>query len=310
MRWRTKSTIQRLLSAAPGGTRLNSLFQRALRRSLRIDERSFLFRARLAVSFARMAAEALPRPVATWRAYEFGAGSDLVGPLTLHGAGLDAQVVVDRDPLLQPALVRDAVEKLGRYAADLGLSRTPGLAARGSRRDLVEELRRQTGIDYRAPADAARSGLPDRSIDLITSNSTLEHVPRTDLPPLLAECARVLADDGVMCHRIDYEDHWAIDDPRIPGYHFLRFPEDEWARYNSPLQYQNRLRHPEYLDLFREAGFEVVRQERIEPSSEARAALARFPVDPAFERFSLEHLGTRKGTFLLRKRRPSRPATA
>jgi SAM-dependent methyltransferase len=152
-----------------------------------------------------------------------------------------------------------------------------------------------------APLDARNTGLPSESMDLITSNSTLEHVPRDDIAPLLTECRRLLRDDGVICFRIDYEDHYAIGDDEITGYNFLRYSESGWERYNSRLQYQNRLRHPDYLELFEQQGLSVVHVETLDYAPEVLADLEKSPIHDRFRRYSLTDLGKRKATFLLRK---------
>jgi SAM-dependent methyltransferase len=300
MNWRRKAAIQKVLSVLPGGTGVNYLLQRLIRRSWNLDDETFLFRVRLAADHLGSALEHLTRPASSLATYEFGAGSDLIGPLTFFALGVPSQVVVDQAALLRPSLVADALVKFRRHGAALGLSRVAEIAV-DARRRLVADLRDKLGIDYRAPVDSRRTGLASRSVDVITSNSTLEHVPREHLGPLMAECRRLLKDDGVICFRIDYEDHYAILDGDLSAYNFLRYSEREWRRYNSRLHFQNRMRHSDYLGLFRQTGFAPIRVNTLEPSREALADLARLPIDVRFRSYALADLGTRKGTFLLKK---------
>jgi SAM-dependent methyltransferase len=58
-----------------------------------------------------------------------------------------------------------------------------------------EHARRKYGLDAR-PGDALDLPLPDRSIDLVVSFETIEHV--ADPAAFLAECARVLTPDGTL----------------------------------------------------------------------------------------------------------------
>lgn len=58
-----------------------------------------------------------------------------------------------------------------------------------------ERARRKYGLDAR-PGDARRIPLPDRSVDVVVSFETIEHVE--DPAAFLIECARVLVPDGIL----------------------------------------------------------------------------------------------------------------
>jgi len=299
MNWKLKAAIQRLLSSAPGGQHANYGLQRLMRRSLEISDQGLQFRSRLAADHLRAALRVLGRPASAVTVYEFGGGAELVAPLTRYGLGVRTQLVIDQDPLLRLALVRSALRKLRSHQEELGIEALPVLET-SSRQVLVRELAEKAGIRYLAPLDARSTGWGDASVDVVFSNSTLEHIARTDLVEILRECRRVLRPDAVMCHRVDYEDHYAILDRELSPYNFLRYSEREWRRYNSRLQFQNRLRHKDYIRLFVEAGFEIVSIEILEPSAQVLAKLSEMPVAPEFGAYTLAELGTRKGTFLLR----------
>ena len=69
--------------------------------------------------------------------------------------------------------------------------------------------------------------IPDGSIDLILSNSVLEHV--NDPGALFTGLRRVLAAGGAMLHLVDYRDHFF----KYP-YHFLQFRKADWNRWLNP----------------------------------------------------------------------------
>ena len=54
---------------------------------------------------------------------------------------------------------------------------------------------------------------------------------------------------------------------------------------NSPLHHQNRLRSPEYLQLVRDAGFELVVEQPSGPSEAGLKELESLPLAPRFRRF-------------------------
>lgn len=89
--------------------------------------------------------------------------------------------------------------------------------------------------------------IPAASIDLLLSNSVLEHV--RDLQGFLMECHRVLTPDGVMLHRVDYRDHFF----KYP-FAFLTFSETTWSRWLDPGDLP-RWRLPDHVAAFTEAGF-------------------------------------------------------
>ena len=71
------------------------------------------------------------------------------------------------------------------------------------------------------------AAIESASIDLLLSNSVLEHVH--DLHGFFADCRRVLAPGGVMLHKVDYRDHFF----KYP-YAFLTFSDATWSRWLDP----------------------------------------------------------------------------
>jgi SAM-dependent methyltransferase len=69
--------------------------------------------------------------------------------------------------------------------------------------------------------------IADAGIDLILSNSVLEHV--TDMDALTRDLRRVLAPGGAMLHLVDYRDHFF----RYP-YHHLLWSDAVWERWLNP----------------------------------------------------------------------------
>lgn len=69
--------------------------------------------------------------------------------------------------------------------------------------------------------------LPDESIDLVVSNSVLEHVG--DLNRFFTDCHRVLRSGGRTVHLVDYRDHFF----KYP-YAFLTFDDSTWSRWLDP----------------------------------------------------------------------------
>src|SRR3546814_1107166 len=70
-------------------------------------------------------------------------------------------------------------------------------------------------IDYHAPADAASTALGDGEVDVVFSNSVLEHVPEAAIDTMYREAVRILAPGGIMFHPVHRGDHYAYVDRRI-----------------------------------------------------------------------------------------------
>jgi hypothetical protein len=172
----------------------------------------------------------------------------------------------------------DAVRR--RYAAV-----APGAS---TLRDLLGPL----GIEYVYPGDARCTGLADGSVDVVLSSNVLEHIPRDIQGAVHRESVRVLRRGGLAVHRFNPEDHYAPDDPRITAVNFLQYSEREWHWYGgSGLSYHNRLRAPDFREMFGAAGFaiEICRVRTNERALEALRS-GRLMIDEAFRQYPAEEL--------------------
>lgn len=264
MKWIVKALAQKVMSALPRGERLNYWFQRRSG-GLPVSDEGFVEKVRLAHERMRKLEKFGPnRPLSDIQCFEFGAGWDLIGPLAYWAFGIQHQIVIDVRPNLRPELVQDSIQKLVRLrdACERVTGRklrTPLSEKLGA--DTMGELERVFGIQYLAPCDAAHTGLPSHSIDFISTNSTLEHIPESALPAIMRECKRLLKGDGIQCHFIDMKDHFSYFDPSITKYNFLTLSNIRWALLNSPLANQNRLRYADYHRIFSNEKIVVIEEE-------------------------------------------------
>ncbi len=125
----------------------------------------------------------------------------------------------------------------------------PPVAGAGSVAELLERMNAHYGVD----GVASLRAIADSSVDFIWSQAVLEHVYREEFADILDELRRIVRPDGVCSHRIDLKDHLG------GGLNNLRFSsslwETEWIRRSG--FYTNRIRFPEMLRLFEQAGFMV-----------------------------------------------------
>lgn len=130
------------------------------------------------------------------------------------------------------------------------------------------------------------------SIDLVLSNSVLEHVGNMDA--LTSELKRVLAPDGAMLHLVDYRDHYF----RYP-YHHLLWSDEVWARWLNPGDLP-RWRICDHIECFERHGFDV---ETLRATSlAAEFEKVRDRLHPRFAGYDESAMSTAFGVLYLRPR--------
>jgi SAM-dependent methyltransferase len=168
------------------------------------------------------------------------------------------------------ALAKAGEELSGKHVLEVGAGRTNavgyGLVASGCRSvvllepfidfdpTLDEAVRNANAmLSPVDPASVTRSrnfgDLPSASVELVLSNSVLEHV--SDQSAFFSGCLRVLSAKGAMLHVVDYRDHFF----KYP-YAFLTFSKKIWNRWLNPGDLA-RWRVYEHVDAMRAAGFDV-----------------------------------------------------
>jgi SAM-dependent methyltransferase len=288
--WRHKAAIQRTLARlpAPIGDRVYYALQRTVGGLRHVDPED---RFRAAVEIAeRLEAHSCPLQDAT--VLEVGTGWRLNVPLALWLLGAQRVITVDLQHYLRLALVRKDLAALraaperfrslfGQYAASDRFSRRLDqlLAFRGAGADLL----RLTGIEYLAPADAARLPLPDHSIDVHVSFTVLEHIPPDTLVAILQEGRRVLRPHGLLVHCIDFSDHSAHSDPSISLVNFLRYDDATWARLaGNRYAFHNRLRADEFAALVEASGVTPIALDSVVDAPSVAALEAGLPLAARF----------------------------
>jgi SAM-dependent methyltransferase len=264
-RWQMKAWMFRALSTVPKGEELHYWMQRRITKRLPRSEAQLLSIDNMAGRLFQLYCGHQARPASAATFFEFGAGRDLAVPLGFSARGTGRYIALDIEPLAKIDLIAAASHFLVKRH---GLCRPPVSDWKA--------LTRDWGIDYRSPADARATELPAKSIDCALSIDTLEHIPTEIIRGILKELRRITRDDGVLIMKIDYGDHFASFDPSITPFHFLRYSDEEWVRFQSRFQYVNRLRHSEYKEMFADAGFAVVAEdvERRPVEDDVKQALA------------------------------------
>jgi len=296
MNWRIKGAIQKALSVLPGGTALHYILQRrygGLRDfgaecDTKVDDWRLMMGHLSAVGIALAGARLL----------EMGTGWYPTFPFCLFLGGAAHVDTVDLNRYLRLDLTRVCATRLGAHTsviADSSGCTETEVAAR--QRALVAALDRGASIEsatdgvvaYRAPCDASATGLEDGSVDVVFSNSVLEHVAGPVIEACFAESRRILRPHGIIFHSVNCGDHYAYIDRAIDQLHYLRYSGRAWQFWNNAFLYQNRLRAIDFTRMARAAGFAIeVDTSRARP--ERLAQLDAITVHPDFAHYTREQL--------------------
>lgn len=221
-------------------------------------------------------------------ALEIGSGSNLIAPLILSQAGVPEIVTVDINRLATLDQVNNLISQLKRRDSFW------------QEVSSFEELKSRYRIDYRAPADVRDCTDLVGRVGLVMSTSVLEHIPADDIRTILDKTVSFMLPGARQSHVVDYHDHYGSSDPSIGLFNFYRYNEAAWRRYNPPNHYQNRLRHSDYVALFKDSGLQLdeCRSRELDWSL---PDLERVPLASPFEAYSRDDLLAANGFFTLTK---------
>jgi hypothetical protein len=306
MHWRIKGIVQKALSVTPGGNTVNDLLQVTLG-----DLRNFeanvdiKVRADWCVLASHMAE--LKRPLQNLDYLEVGTGWYPTLPICYFLAGARSCRTFDIGRHLRQRWTFRMLRRLKAHLpaiAESALLPPPqvdrayeALESAASLDALLDRAR----ISYHAPANAANTGLPDASVDVVFSNSVLEHVSPEVIAAVMKESRRVLRPDGLAVHSANCGDHYAYFDRRITAMNYLTYPERKWRFWDSSLLYQNRLRPQDFLAIAEHAGLNIVlAKSRARP--ELLDALRGMNVAPEFSQYPPEQLASTSIDFVCERR--------
>ncbi|MDO6388781.1 methyltransferase domain-containing protein [Pontibacter sp. BT731] len=301
MDFKYKCYLQRVFSAIPNGEKLNYIFQKNITKRLPRPDKIFNRKIDNALShyenykvFNRLKDSPDIRQY-----YEFGAGWDLIIPLSIAQLGFEV-TCIDIRKLLMPELILNTILRLNAYKNE---ANDPISAEVSDKSDetLLKYMKDNFNLNYFAPKDARDTGFASDSFDFISSSNTFEHIPKKDIYAILLESYRILKVGGVFSMRIDYQDHWSYFDKNISAYNYLKYSSEEWRKYNPSLHYQNRLRHSDYMGLISQTDFKVVKETPRYPTNSDLEVLNRLDIDEEFSSYDKNDLGIRGSEIVLLK---------
>lgn len=297
--WLLKALAQGAISSLPQRDRLNRVLQRHVTGSAAVTETMFATkvaqcRRHLDAYRASHGPDELPQA-----ALELGTGRSPIVPIGLALAGVRSVVTVDIHPLLEPADTHAAMQlyarrlrtdSLGSLLTRVDRERAETLLATALLSEPCDSVTCLQRLGIRVLKGALPGvGLPERSMNLLVSNNTLEHIEPRTLQELMIELRRLATQGAVMSHFIDMSDHYSHFDPAISQFNYMRYSDRAWLLANNRLQYQSRLRASDYRRLIEAAGFVVAWEDRERGSPRE---LSRIALAPRFRRYADDDLLT------------------
>jgi hypothetical protein len=304
MHWQLKGLIQKSLCVVPGGKHLNDRLQRTVG-ELRHFERNVAAKVedwRLSLKYLHD----VDFDVRGKMLVEIGTGWHPALPICFSLAGARRVVTfdilrqLDQDLTFRMIVTLEAhLDTIARACVSCGESLRRSYQELRQSSDM-QTLLKLARVEYCAPADARATLLPPDSVDLVYSNSVMEHVMKDVILDLMRESFRLLRPGGLALHNIACNDHYAFVDPAISFVNYLRYTDSQWRRWNNALQYQNRLRASEFLELAAKGGLELIyKRTAVRPGT--HEALAKLEIAPQFKHFSPEDLAATTVDFIVKK---------
>ena len=123
-----------------------------------------------------------------------------------------------------------------------------------------DDLYRLLGFRYVIDNSGKLSNFQDESFSTIYSGGVLEHVHNDIINDYIKDFYRLLKPGGYCIHSITINDHYT--DRTLPDKYYLTFSDKVWKRFfENKVQYINRLQRSEWLNIFQQAGFELIDEE-------------------------------------------------
>lgn len=286
MRFLAKAAIQRLLGILPGGPAVYGLLQRYGTRSTAPDAQTIADKQLLARRLVGWLADAGADPGALGPYLDIGAGWLPIVPLVLHQHGVTPQTWVDVAPVLRWPAVSAVARHLGFDAAG------------GDLRGWLDRHR----FTYLAPA-LPPYPVPDGGYGLVTCLQVLQYPKPGEVAGVYREIARLLRPGGYCIVTIRLDDQYALSDPGLSRFNFLRYDEATWARwFTNPFTPLNRLGAADHRAALEGLPFDIVAWKTDGGGADELAQLDRIRPAACFAHRPRADLALTGVRFILRRR--------
>ncbi len=157
-------------------------------------------------------------------------------------------------------------------------------------------------IEYHPFTNVINASL-SKDVDIVVSRFVLEHVTPKDLAAIHKKLYNSLPEETLVLHLISPSDHRAHSDSSLSLYDFLKYSKVEWNKIQTKFDYHNRLRLPEYLEIFKKSGFDVlyIEHDTAKDNEEKYKKYKKLEIHPDFKKYSEKELTAGSINVLLKK---------
>jgi hypothetical protein len=301
MNFKIKWLLHNIIYYLPAKDQLNFLFQKYISKNLPLNNEKFVEKVFCAyntyLNFLKYSSDKNKSAY-----YEFGAGWDLIVPITMSLLGFGELYCIDINKLIFSELISETINKFKSLKINLPFEYVIDSEFSNNQENINNYLKRKFRINYKAPLNASDTNFKSGSMNFISSTAVMEHIPADDLQPILNECYRILSKNGIVSLIIDYKDHYSYFDKNISVYNFLKYSNHKWKIFNDPMQYQNRLRHKDYLSIIKRSGFKILEENLSYPDSNELMILKNLKMDKFYlSNYKIEELSIKGCHFILKK---------
>jgi hypothetical protein len=130
--------------------------------------------------------------------------------------------------------------------------------------DSFAELYDLLGFQYEIEPTGTICKLEHEAYDACFSYNVFEHIDRAIVSDYIKDLYTLLKPGGYSIMHIDISDHLAHYDRGVCIKHYLKYSDDVWGVFfENDVQYFNRIQRAEWLQLFGQAGFELIEEESL-----------------------------------------------
>ena len=122
---------------------------------------------------------------------------------------------------------------------------------------------------------------------MVFSTQVFEHMNAEVLIGLFSEFKSIAANDAVMIHYIGLIDQFSSFDKSITPYNFYKYSDAQWRFFNNRIISQSRLRLPDFRNLLKQTGWNLVEENNLPGSLEE---IKKVKLDSKFQKYAVEDL--------------------
>lgn len=141
------------------------------------------------------------------------------------------------------------------------------------------------------------------NVEFIYSRFVLEHISPQELYSIHSSLHSNTKENVKILHLISPSDHRSYSDMSISTYDFLKYDEEQWKRKQTKFDYHNRMRLPEYIEVFKKSGYKIefISYDKVEKTTEKYKMFKNLKLNERFLKYTEEENLAGSIVVLLRK---------